>query len=76
MTPFKHTTLTRYPDKIVGVTLLDESPEAVGIYLRCKRRIVASQDGQPTTGRSLRRDLRLLADARSDGDKRPTEAKA
>jgi hypothetical protein len=32
--PFKHTTLTRYPNKIAGVTLLDESPEAVGIYLR------------------------------------------
>jgi hypothetical protein len=35
MTPqFKCTTLTRYPDKIVGVVLLDESDTQVGIYLR------------------------------------------
>ena len=31
---FKHTTLTAYPDKVVGVTLLDESPGFTGIYLR------------------------------------------
>jgi hypothetical protein len=31
---FTHTTLTSYPDKIVGVTLLDESPGITGIYLR------------------------------------------
>ena len=33
---FTHTTLTSYPDKIVGVTLLDESPGVTGIYLRDK----------------------------------------
>jgi hypothetical protein len=32
--PFTHTTLTSYPDTIVGVTLLDESPGVTGIYLR------------------------------------------
>jgi hypothetical protein len=31
---FKHTTLTAYPDKVVGITLLDESPGFTGIYLR------------------------------------------
>jgi hypothetical protein len=31
---FQHTTLTAYPDKIVGVTLLDETPGFTGIYLR------------------------------------------
>ena len=33
---FAHTTLTSYPDKIVGVTLVDESPGVAGIYLRDK----------------------------------------
>jgi len=31
---FRHTTLDRYPDKIVGVSLLEESPGFTGIYLR------------------------------------------
>ena len=31
---FKHTTLTEYPDRIVGVTILDEEPGFVGIYER------------------------------------------
>lgn len=31
---FRHTTLAAYPDKAVGVTLLDESPGFTGIYLR------------------------------------------
>ena len=31
---FRHTTLTVYPDKIVGMTLLDETPGLTGIYLR------------------------------------------
>jgi hypothetical protein len=31
---FTHTTLTSYPDKIVGITLLDELPGIIGIYLR------------------------------------------
>ena len=31
---FTHTTLTAYPDKIVGVTVLDEAPGVTGIYLR------------------------------------------
>ena len=31
---FRHTTLTSYPDKIVGYTLLDESPGFTGIYVR------------------------------------------
>ena len=31
---FRHTTLAAYPEKIVGVTLLDESPGFTGIYLR------------------------------------------
>jgi hypothetical protein len=31
---FAHTTLTSYPDKIVGVTLLNESSGITGIYLR------------------------------------------
>ena len=31
---FCHTTLTAYPDKIVGVTLLDETLGFTGIYLR------------------------------------------
>ena len=33
-TQFRHTTLTEYPNKIAGVTLLDESPGVTGIYLR------------------------------------------
>ena len=33
---FTHTTLSGYPDKIIGVTLLDESPGVTGIYLRDK----------------------------------------
>ena len=31
---FKHTTLKRYPDRIVGVSFLQESPGFTGIYLR------------------------------------------
>ena len=31
---FRHTTLSVYPDKTVGVTLLDESPGFTGIYVR------------------------------------------
>ena len=31
---FQHTSLTAYPEKIVGVTLLDEAPGFTGIYLR------------------------------------------
>jgi len=31
---FRHTTLDKYPDTIVGVTLLDESPGFTGIYFR------------------------------------------
>ena len=31
---FTHTTLANYPDKIIGVTLLDESPGVTGIYVR------------------------------------------
>lgn len=31
---FRHTTLAAYPNKIVGVTLLDETPGFTGIYLR------------------------------------------
>ena len=31
---FRHTTLTEPPEKIVGVTLLDETPGFTGIYLR------------------------------------------
>ncbi len=31
---FRHTTLTVYPEKIAGVTLLDETPGFTGIYLR------------------------------------------
>ena len=31
---FRHTTLAAYPERIVGVTLLDESPGFTGIYLR------------------------------------------
>lgn len=31
---FRHTTLTIFPDKVVGITLLDESPGFTGIYLR------------------------------------------
>ena len=33
-TGFKHTTLAVFPEKIVGVTLLDESPGFTGVYLR------------------------------------------
>jgi len=33
-TRFHHATLTRYPDKIAGVTLLDEDDTHIGIYLR------------------------------------------
>jgi hypothetical protein len=35
---FNHTTLTAYPDKVVGVTLTDESPGFTGIYLRDEQR--------------------------------------
>ena len=31
---FKHTTLTTYPDKIAGLTIVDEKPGFTGIYLR------------------------------------------
>lgn len=31
---FRHTTLTKYPDRVVGVTLLNEEPGFTGIYLR------------------------------------------
>ena len=31
---FKHTTLTRYPQQVIGITLLDEEPGFTGIYLR------------------------------------------
>jgi hypothetical protein len=31
---FRHTTLTAYPNRIAGVTLLDESPGYTGVYLR------------------------------------------
>jgi len=31
---FRHTTLTAYPNRIAGVTLLDESPGFTGVYLR------------------------------------------
>ena len=34
---FRHTTLTAYPKRIVGVTLLDESPGLTGIYLRDRK---------------------------------------
>ncbi len=34
---FRHTTLAAYPEKIVGVTLLDETPGFTGIYLRDQR---------------------------------------
>ena len=30
---FKHTTLTKCPDKVAGVTLLDEEPGYTGIYI-------------------------------------------
>ena len=30
---FKHTTLTAYPKKVVGVKLLEEEPGFTGIYL-------------------------------------------
>ena len=33
---FKHTTLTIYPDKVAGVTLLVEEPGYTGIYIRDK----------------------------------------
>jgi len=33
---FKYTTLTKYPDKVAGVTLLDEEPGYTGIYIRDK----------------------------------------
>jgi hypothetical protein len=33
-TQFKHTTLAACPNKIAGVTLLDEEPDVTGIYLR------------------------------------------
>ena len=31
---FKHTTLTRFPDRIAGITILEEEPGFTGIYLR------------------------------------------
>jgi hypothetical protein len=31
---FKHTSLASYPNKTVGITLLDESPGITGIYVR------------------------------------------
>ncbi len=31
---FKHTTLTEYPGRCVGITVLDEEPGFTGIYLR------------------------------------------
>ncbi len=31
---FKHTTLSAYPDKVVGLTIVDEEPGFTGIYLR------------------------------------------
>ena len=33
---FKHTSLSVYPDKRVGITLLDEEPGFTGIYSRDK----------------------------------------
>lgn len=31
---FRHTTLDRYPDRVAGITLVDEKPGFTGIYLR------------------------------------------
>ena len=31
---WKHATLASYPDKIVGITLVDEEPGMTGIYVR------------------------------------------
>ena len=46
---FRHTTATSYPVKIVGVTLLDETPDFTGIYLR-------NEEGGLWPCRTVRRD--------------------
>ena len=53
---FRHTTLTKCPDKVAGVTLLDEEPGYTGIYIR-------DRDGGLWPARTVDRSLSEHHDA-------------